>query len=61
MNPSDMARALQALRKTRSGGHEGGRPRVMRPCRFCRKRFGGRELRAHLPHCEKRPEVKAQP
>jgi len=30
------------------------RPKVMRPCKFCRKKFGARDMRTHLPQCEKR-------
>jgi len=32
-----------------------GPPKVLRPCPFCRKKFGTRELREHKPRCPKKP------
>lgn len=40
---------------SRVAGRTGGRPRVLRQCRFCKERFGARELREHTPGCEKNP------
>ena len=45
--PSELARALQALRKTRAGG----RPPKFRKCKRCGQKFSARELRQHLPGC----------
>jgi hypothetical protein len=30
-------------------------PPVLRPCRWCRQKFSARDLRAHQPHCAKKP------
>jgi hypothetical protein len=40
---------------SRVAGRTGGRPRVFRQCHFCKEKFGARELRAHMPICEKNP------
>jgi hypothetical protein len=40
---------------SRVAGRIGGRPRVLRPCLFCKKKFGARELRGHIPRCDKAP------
>jgi hypothetical protein len=29
-------------------------PKVLRPCPYCKKQFGARDLRKHLPACPKR-------
>ena len=29
-------------------------PKVLRPCPYCKKNFGARELRKHIPVCPKR-------
>ena len=50
MNASKAASLLQSLRKRRRGG----RPKVMRECRYCGQQFGTRELREHLPVCGKK-------
>jgi len=42
MNPSDIGRALQALRRNRKG-----REKVLRPCPACRQMMSARELRRH--------------
>ena len=34
-----------------------GPPKVLRPCRFCSKKFGAREMREHLPRCPKKSRV----
>jgi hypothetical protein len=31
------------------------KPKKLRPCEFCGKEFGGREMLHHLPRCIKRP------
>jgi hypothetical protein len=31
-----------------------GPPKVLRPCPFCRKKLGAREMRLHMPRCPKR-------
>lgn len=36
---------------SRVAGRQGGRPRLLRPCPFCKVKFGGRELREHIPRC----------
>ena len=38
---------------SRVAGRAGGRPRILRGCPFCKERFGARELREHIPRCEK--------
>ena len=38
---------------SRVAGRQGGRPRVLRPCPFCREKFGSRALREHVPRCPK--------
>lgn len=40
---------------SRVAGRTGGRPRILRPCPFCKGEFGARELRKHMPVCEKNP------
>ncbi len=30
-------------------------PKVLRPCPFCKKKFGAREMRTHKPVCPKKP------
>jgi len=32
-----------------------GQPKVMRPCPYCKEKFGARDLRAHKPRCSSRP------
>jgi hypothetical protein len=41
---------------SRIAGRQGGRPRVLRPCPYCRKKFGARDLREHIPQCDKVPK-----
>lgn len=36
-----------------------GRPAVLKPCRWCRRECGARELREHEPACEKKPAQQA--
>jgi hypothetical protein len=36
-------------------GRNGGRPRVLRRCPFCKEKFGARALREHLPVCNRNP------
>lgn len=47
MNPSDIARALQALRK-----NPGRKPKLS-PCKLCGLKFSARAMREHLPQCRK--------
>lgn len=35
--------------------HDKGPEKVMRPCPFCEKDFGARELRKHKPRCPRKP------
>jgi hypothetical protein len=44
---SEWHRRITRLRNSRAGG----RPHTLRPCPFCGKQFGARELRAHKPRC----------
>jgi hypothetical protein len=46
---------------SRVAGRQGGRPRVLRLCPYCREKFGGRELREHMPRCDKRPTHSVSP
>lgn len=46
-------RMLAAMRKTFGGG----KPKVMRTCRWCDKPFGARELRTHLARCPQNPRA----
>ena len=32
-----------------------GRPKTLRPCGFCGRIFGYREMRTHVPQCRKNP------
>ncbi len=32
----------------------GGRPKALKPCPYCKKEFGARDLAAHKPSCPKR-------
>src|ERR1051326_4576495 len=41
---------------SRVAGRGGGRPRVLRPCPYCRKKFGARDLRGHIPKCDRAPK-----
>lgn len=34
-----------------------GRKKELRPCPHCRKKFGGRDLRKHIPQCDAKQEV----
>jgi len=43
---------------SRIAGRLGGRPRMSKPCPFCRDPFSARELREHVPHCEKNPNAR---
>jgi hypothetical protein len=38
---------------SRVAGRRGGRPQVSRPCPYCKKEFGARDLREHMPRCDK--------
>lgn len=44
---SGWGRKMQGLRSMKRGG----RPKIKSPCRKCRKKFGVRDLRLHLPRC----------
>jgi hypothetical protein len=44
------------LRRDRSGSAAGGRPSILRPCRYCGKTFNVRGMREHLPVCDQRDE-----
>jgi hypothetical protein len=44
---SAAARRAAKMRKT----YAGGRPKVLRACRWCSRMMGARELKAHQPHC----------
>ncbi len=35
-------------------GH-GGRPVVLKPCKYCRHRFSAADMRVHTPRCERNP------
>jgi hypothetical protein len=52
LTPKD-ARQMAAARKQ----HRGGRPASRIPCGWCRKVLGAADLRAHLPHCPRRPQA----
>src|SRR5437667_3526052 len=41
---------------SRVAGRRGGRPQVSRPCPYCKEKFGARELREHIPRCDKAPK-----
>lgn len=41
---------------SRVAGRRGGRPQVLRPCPYCREKFGARDLREHIPQCDKAPK-----
>ena len=41
---------------SRVAGRRGGRQRVLRPCPYCRKKFNARDLREHIPQCDKAPK-----
>ncbi len=43
---------------SRVAGRLGGRPRMSKPCPFCRHTFSARDLRDHLPHCERNPNAR---
>jgi hypothetical protein len=34
----------------------GGRPKVIKPCEFCKVKLNAREMHLHMPHCPKRPK-----
>jgi hypothetical protein len=53
---SEWAKKMVARRRV----HAGGRPKVMRACRECHRKFGTRELRAHEKVCPKRQSVSAK-
>src|SRR5437868_8012500 len=41
---------------SRVAGRRGGRPQVSRACPYCKEKFGARELREHIPRCDKAPK-----
>jgi hypothetical protein len=45
LTPSELGRALNALRKTRGAGT--GRPKKIRKCKTCGQKFSARQMRAH--------------
>lgn len=45
--------ALEWLRRKRA--EVPSRPKVERPCPYCERSFGARELRAHTPYCTSKP------
>jgi hypothetical protein len=47
---SEIGRRRVAKRDPKNAGP----PRVLRPCEWCGKEFGAREMRRHIPHCPKR-------
>ena len=47
MKPANAARALLALRKTKSGGRNGGRPVTLKPCPKCGSLLTLTQLRRH--------------
>jgi hypothetical protein len=50
---------MQAIRAKAAASHKSGRPRKLRACPYCKKRFGARELRHHKVVCGN-PELKAE-
>jgi hypothetical protein len=38
-------------------GSKASRPKILRPCPFCGKEMGAKELREHKPRCPSRPHV----
>ena len=56
MKPTNAGRALAAMRRT----HSGGDTTVLRPCPFCREKFGARAMRKHTPACPKNPKAKTK-
>jgi hypothetical protein len=48
---SEAARRSNAKRKVHSGGSNGGRPKVLKPCPKCGDTFGAREMAKHIPKC----------
>lgn len=50
---SDAARALRSDKSHRA--------KVLRPCKFCGRKFGAREMRKHVPECPKKPIRSSQP
>lgn len=45
---SEAARRSNAKRKVHSGGRNGGRPKILKPCPKCKEMFGVRELERHI-------------
>jgi len=41
----------------RRGLTGGGKPKKMRPCKFCGEEYGAREMLHHLPRCQSRPNA----
>lgn len=53
---SDAEIFAECARRNRAKQTHLPNPPVLRPCRYCKRKFGARELRAHQPHCEKSPK-----
>lgn len=49
---SEAGRRQNARRKARGGGIGGGRPKVLKRCPNCRRKFGVAEMRKHRPECK---------
>ena len=53
--PSDVLYAEVGRRRVAGRDPENaGRPPIMRACKWCKEKFGAREMRAHVPNCPKR-------
>jgi hypothetical protein len=49
----DAAIRSEAGRRIPSG--HGGRPVVLKACKYCRHRFSAADMRKHIPRCERNP------
>jgi hypothetical protein len=53
--PDDVLHAEVGRRRVAHRDPENaGRPRLLRPCKWCKQKFGAREMRVHVPACPKR-------
>ena len=53
----DFLLSSEWCRRANAKRAEPARKKVMRPCKHCGWLYGYRDLRAHLPVCEKNPRV----
>jgi hypothetical protein len=51
------ALAGHLLSVTRTADMVRGKEKVLRPCKWCKKKFGAVEMREHRPKCPKRPKT----